>query len=52
MESLMAYLQSGQRKIDRWTALHRCVTVEFEDSAAFVNANTLAELQQLQHGRV
>jgi molybdopterin-guanine dinucleotide biosynthesis protein A len=46
--SLVHYLQSGQRKIDRWTALHRCVVVEFDDPEAFFNANTLAELQQLQ----
>jgi molybdopterin-guanine dinucleotide biosynthesis protein A len=50
MESLVAYLHAGERKIDRWTARHRCVTVEFDDANAFANANTLAELQQLQHG--
>jgi molybdopterin-guanine dinucleotide biosynthesis protein A len=42
------YLQGGQRKIDRWTAQHRCVVVEFDDPEAFFNANTLAELLQLQ----
>ena len=47
LESLVAFTQSGQRKIDRWTAQHRCVEVEFDDARAFVNANTLAELQQL-----
>jgi molybdopterin-guanine dinucleotide biosynthesis protein A len=46
--SLAAFTQSGQRKIDRWTALHRCVEVRFDDAHAFFNANTLAELQQLQ----
>jgi len=46
--SLLSYMQSGQRKIDRWTAQHRCVVVEFDDPAAFFNANTLAELQHLQ----
>lgn len=45
--SLIAFLQSGQRKIDTWTALHRCVEVEFEDTQAFVGANTVAELQRL-----
>jgi len=50
MESLVAYLHSGERKIDRWTAMHRCVPVLFDDAAAFFNANTLAELQQLQQG--
>ncbi len=49
--SLVQYLQSGQRKIDRWTAMHRCVVVEFDDPEAFFNANTLAELQQLQQAR-
>jgi molybdenum cofactor guanylyltransferase len=49
-ESLVAFLHSGQRKIDRWTALHRVVEVPFEDAAAFFNANTVTELQQLQAG--
>jgi molybdopterin-guanine dinucleotide biosynthesis protein A len=30
-----------------WTARHRCVVVPFEDSNAFFNANTVAELQSL-----
>ena len=47
MESLVAFTGSGQRKIDRWTAQHRCVEVMFDDPNAFFNANTLAELQQL-----
>ena len=47
-DSLLRFAHSGQRKIDRWTALHRCVEVEFDDDRAFFNANTLAELQQLQ----
>ena len=50
LESLVAFLQSGERKIDRWTARHRCVEVPFDDPAAFANANTLAELRQLQAG--
>jgi molybdenum cofactor guanylyltransferase len=48
MESLVAFLQAGERKIDRWTARHRCAVVEFDDAAAFFNANTVDELQQLQ----
>ena len=56
LESLSSFLQSGERKIDRWTARHRLSVVEFDDAAAFFNANTLAELHQLQvrgpgHGR-
>jgi len=50
MESLVAFTQGGQRKIDRWTGQHRCATVVFEDGAAFFNANTLEELQRLQPG--
>ena len=48
LESLVKYLHEGQRKIDRWTALHRCATVVFDDAAAFDNANTVEELQRLQ----
>jgi molybdopterin-guanine dinucleotide biosynthesis protein A len=49
MESLVLFTQEGGRKIDRWTARHRTVEVPFDDARAFFNANTLAELQQLQH---
>ena len=52
LESLVKFTQSGGRKIDAWTAQHRCAIVPFDlpsDSPqAFVNANTLAELQQLE----
>ena len=48
MESLVRFTQSGQRKIDRWTAQHRCVEVLFDDAQAFFNANTPDELRQLQ----
>jgi molybdenum cofactor guanylyltransferase len=48
LESLVKYLQSGQRKIDRWTAQHRVATVVFDDTSAFDNANTIEELQRLQ----
>lgn len=47
IESLIEYLNAGERKIDRWTAQHRCVQVLFDDAAAFANANTLVELQRL-----
>ncbi len=52
MESLVQFTQSGQRKIDKWTARHRCVEVLFDDAPAFFNANTAEELRQLQqrHG--
>ncbi|MFM1925858.1 MAG: Molybdenum cofactor guanylyltransferase [Pseudomonadota bacterium] len=52
LESLVKFTQGGGRKIDAWTGQHRCALVPFdlpEDSAmAFSNANTLAELQQLE----
>jgi molybdopterin-guanine dinucleotide biosynthesis protein A len=50
LESLMAFMSSGERKIDRWTARHRCATVVFDDAGAFFNANTREELQRLQSG--
>jgi molybdopterin-guanine dinucleotide biosynthesis protein A len=50
LESLVRYTHGGGRKIDRWTAMHRAVEVAFDDPRAFFNANTLAELQRLQHG--
>lgn len=52
LESLVKFTQSGGRKIDAWTGQHRCAIVPFDlpgDSPqAFANANTLAELQQLE----
>jgi molybdenum cofactor guanylyltransferase len=47
MESLVAYLHAGERKIDRWARQHACVNVRFDDARAFANANTLEELRQL-----
>ena len=52
MESLVRFTQGGGRKIDAWTAQHRTVLVPFDgagdDPQAFANANTLAELHQLE----
>jgi len=52
LESLNDFIQRGGRKIDAWTALHKTVVVPFDqpgdDPLAFSNANTLAELQQLE----
>ena len=52
LESLVSFTHGGGRKIDAWTAQHRCVLVPFDapgdDPRAFFNANTLAELQQLE----
>jgi molybdopterin-guanine dinucleotide biosynthesis protein A len=48
LESLVRFTHGGGRKIDRWTAQHACAKVPFGDERAFFNANTLAELHQLQ----
>ncbi len=52
LESLVRFTQDGGRKIDAWTALHKTVIVPFDtpadDPQAFANANTLADLRQLE----
>lgn len=52
LESLLRFTQGGGRKISAWTALHQTAVVAFDqpgdDREAFFNANTLAELQQLE----
>jgi molybdopterin-guanine dinucleotide biosynthesis protein A len=47
-DSLIEFIASGERRVERWTAAHRCATVVFDDMAAFANANTAQELHQLQ----
>ena len=47
-ETLVAFLHGGGHKIDAWFAQHRAVAVHFDDASAFFNANTAAELAQLQ----
>ncbi|QKO21488.1 molybdenum cofactor guanylyltransferase MobA [Rhodoferax sp. BAB1] len=53
LESLVQFTQGGGRKIDAWTDLHKTVVVPFnapgDDPLAFANANTLAELKQLEN---
>lgn len=52
LESLHRFTQGGGRKIDAWTAQHKVIHVPFnlpgDDTKAFFNANTLAELHQLE----
>jgi molybdopterin-guanine dinucleotide biosynthesis protein A len=52
LESLVRFTHDGGRKIDAWTAQHKTVIVPFDapgdDPRAFYNANTLAELHQLE----
>jgi molybdopterin-guanine dinucleotide biosynthesis protein A len=45
LESLVAYLSGGGRKIETWAASHRLAEVLFDDAAAFANINTLDELR-------
>ncbi len=53
LESLHHFTQGGGRKIDAWTAQHKTVRVPFDtpqdDPNAFLNANTLAELQAIEN---
>jgi molybdopterin-guanine dinucleotide biosynthesis protein A len=55
LESLVRFTQNGGRKIDAWTALHKTALAAFDapddNPQAFFNANTLAELHQLEGGR-
>jgi molybdenum cofactor guanylyltransferase len=54
MESLVRFTHSGGRKIDAWTDTHETVVVAFDrpgDAGAFANANTVAELRQLERPR-
>ena len=52
LASLQRFTQGGGRKIDAWTAQHKVAHVPFnlpgDDAQAFFNANTLAELHQLE----
>ena len=46
---LKAFLQSGQRKIDKWYATLNVVEVAFDDEeAAFSNINTVEELKSFE----
>ena len=52
LESLHRFTQGGGRKIDAWTVQHKVAHVPFnlagDDVQGFFNANTLAELHQLE----
>ena len=47
--SLAQFIDSGGRKVGQWMAQHHCVQVAFAEPLAFANANTLAELAEIQH---
>ena len=47
--NLQAFLESGQRKIDKWYASLKVIEVSFDDEeAAFSNINTVEELKTLE----
>ena len=49
---LQAFLESGQRKIDKWTATLKIVEVQFDDEeAAFSNINTIDELKSFEQAK-
>jgi len=52
LESLVRFTHGGGRKIDAWTAQHRCAWVAFDqttdDPRAFANVNTLGDLRDLE----
>jgi molybdopterin-guanine dinucleotide biosynthesis protein A len=55
LESLVRFTHDGGRKIDAWTSQHKTAIVTFDapgdDPRAFFNANTLAELRQLEQSK-
>ena len=52
LDSLLSFTSTGGRKIDAWTAQHHTALADFDrpgdDPQAFLNVNTLAELQALE----
>ena len=50
LENLQQFLDSGERKIDRWYALHDYQRVDFSDAPeCFRNINNLQDLEQLSN---
>ncbi len=47
-ESLREFIASGERKTGLWARQQRHAQVVFEDETAFININTLVELERLQ----
>lgn len=49
LSSMEIFLASGERKIDRWYALHHTVTADFSDMPqAFLNVNTPEQHSELE----
>jgi molybdopterin-guanine dinucleotide biosynthesis protein A len=49
LDSLLSYLDSGERKIDRWYAQHKTATVDFSDRPdTFINVNTPEDIEKIE----
>ena len=49
LDSMLSYLEQGERKIDRWFEQHQLAEVDFSDSAhMFKNINTPEELEKME----
>ncbi|MCI0399826.1 MAG: molybdenum cofactor guanylyltransferase [Gammaproteobacteria bacterium] len=49
LSSVVAYLERGERKIDRWYEQHRLAVVDFSDQPdTFVNVNTPEEAEAIE----
>ncbi len=52
LDDLKQFLDSGERKIDRWYALHNYAQVDFSaDTSMFQNINTPDDQQRMQQAR-
>ena len=50
LDSLSAYLDRGERKMDKWFAEHQVGITDFSDNpGAFLNINTPEDLDRIQH---
>lgn len=47
LAGLVEFLQRGERKVGLWATQQPCAVCEFDDTDAFANVNTLAELKEL-----
>lgn len=49
VDDLNAFLDDGERKIDRWFERHRCTVVDFSDHPhAFLNINTVQDRARIE----
>lgn len=48
LDDLERFLASGRRRIDAWTTPLGAIEVPFDDERAFLNLNTIDELQRLE----